>query len=201
MVTGVGAWHVGAGAAALTIGVGAVVTVFTAGTATPVWILISAGVLGGGAAVYGASEVYEGTQTIVYAWDSTAAAPINPVRDYVFDDMLHDRDDYYLLMAISTMGAGYLSQQIDLAYGSENLTITRNKTDSVKSQKSIKPNKASNRDAGKAINDFEGGKYSGTGEYGDVGGHHVHAKAGFKGDVNYDPKKGFSISQQFMEDN
>ena len=25
------------------------------------------------------------------------------------------------------------------------------------------------------------GKYSGTGEYGDVGDHHVHAKAGFKG--------------------
>ena len=46
----------------------------------------------------------------------------------------------------------------------------------------------------------KGGKYSGTGEYGDVGGHHVHAKAGFKGDVNYDPKKEFSISQQFMED-
>ena len=45
------------------------------------------------------------------------------------------------------------------------------------------------------------GKYSGTGEYGDVGGHHVHAKAGFKDDVNYDPKKGFSISQNFMRDN
>lgn len=47
----------------------------------------------------------------------------------------------------------------------------------------------------------KGGSYSGTGEYGDVGGHHVHAKAGFKGDVNYDPKKGFSISQNFMKDN
>ena len=45
------------------------------------------------------------------------------------------------------------------------------------------------------------GTYSGTGEYGEVGGHHVHAKAGFKGDVNYDPKKGFSISQEFMENN
>lgn len=45
------------------------------------------------------------------------------------------------------------------------------------------------------------GSYSGTGEYGDVGGHHVHAKAGFKDDVNYDPKKGFSISQNFMRDN
>ena len=47
----------------------------------------------------------------------------------------------------------------------------------------------------------ESGSYSGTGEYGDVGGHHVHAKAGFKDDVNYDPKKGFSISQNFMRDN
>lgn len=34
-----------------------------------------------------------------------------------------------------------------------------------------------------------------------MGGHHVHAKAGLKGNTNYDPKKGFSISQQFMEDN
>lgn len=49
--------------------------------------------------------------------------------------------------------------------------------------------------------DSESGSYSGTGEYGDVGGHHVHAKAGFKDDVNYDPKKGFSISQNFMRDN
>ena len=48
---------------------------------------------------------------------------------------------------------------------------------------------------------LESGRYSGTGEYGDVGGHHVHAKAGFKGDVNYDPKKGFSISQDFMKEN
>ena len=53
-------------------------------------------------------------------------------------------------------------------------------------------------DAAKAI---KSGKYSGTGEYGDVGGHHVHAKAGFKGDINYDPKKGFSISQDFMKEN
>ena len=28
----------------------------------------------------------------------------------------------------------------------------------------------------------------------------LFAKAGFKGDVNYDPKKGFSISQNFMKD-
>ena len=34
-----------------------------------------------------------------------------------------------------------------------------------------------------------------------MAGHHVHAKAGFKDDVNYDPKKGFSISQNFMRDN
>lgn len=53
-------------------------------------------------------------------------------------------------------------------------------------------------DAAKAI---KSGTPSGTGEYKDVGGHHVHAKAGFKGDVNYDPKKGFSISQDFMENN
>jgi RHS repeat-associated protein len=41
----------------------------------------------------------------------------------------------------------------------------------------------------------------GTGEYGDVGGHHVHAKAAFKDAVTYDKNKGFSISQQFMKDN
>jgi RHS repeat-associated protein len=38
----------------------------------------------------------------------------------------------------------------------------------------------------------------GTGEYKDVGGHHVHAKAGFKDVLNYDPEKGFSISQDYM---
>ena len=31
----------------------------------------------------------------------------------------------------------------------------------------------------------------GTGDYGDVGGHHVHAKAGFKDHLDYDPKKVF----------
>ena len=41
----------------------------------------------------------------------------------------------------------------------------------------------------------------GTGEYAEVGGHHVHAKAAFRGDANYDPNKGFSISQKFMENN
>ncbi|MCO6519407.1 RHS repeat-associated core domain-containing protein, partial [Snodgrassella sp.] len=38
----------------------------------------------------------------------------------------------------------------------------------------------------------------GIGKYKDVGGHHVHAKAGFKNNLNYDPKKGFSISQDYM---
>ena len=41
----------------------------------------------------------------------------------------------------------------------------------------------------------------GTGEYSKVGGHHIHAKAGFKKNINYDPKKGFSISQKFMKEN
>ncbi len=42
---------------------------------------------------------------------------------------------------------------------------------------------------------------SGAGEYSSVGGHHVHAKAAFKGCMSYDPKKGFSISQEFMRAN
>ncbi|RDU23588.1 hypothetical protein DWV06_08795 [Anaerosacchariphilus polymeriproducens] len=29
----------------------------------------------------------------------------------------------------------------------------------------------------------------------------MHAKAAFKGDINYDPNKGFSISQDFMKNN
>jgi RHS repeat-associated protein len=37
------------------------------------------------------------------------------------------------------------------------------------------------------------------GKYDDVGGHHVHAKAAFRDAVKYDPDKGFSISQEFME--
>jgi hypothetical protein len=41
----------------------------------------------------------------------------------------------------------------------------------------------------------------GKGEYSKVGGHHVHAKSAFKDNVNYDSKKGFSISQSFMKDN
>ncbi|SDL50114.1 RHS repeat-associated core domain-containing protein [Dendrosporobacter quercicolus] len=48
---------------------------------------------------------------------------------------------------------------------------------------------------------YEGSSNAEVGEYGDVGGHHVHAKAAFKGDVAYDPNKGFSISQKFMEEN
>ncbi|MGT4070892.1 UNVERIFIED_CONTAM: RHS repeat-associated core domain-containing protein [Aeromonas hydrophila] len=39
----------------------------------------------------------------------------------------------------------------------------------------------------------------GTGEYKDVGGHHVHAKAGFKNNPKYDPRTGFSISQEYMD--
>jgi hypothetical protein len=38
------------------------------------------------------------------------------------------------------------------------------------------------------------------GEYGDIGGHHVHAKAAFKNIIQYDPKKGFSVSQKLMSD-
>lgn len=44
-----------------------------------------------------------------------------------------------------------------------------------------------------------GWKKCGTGEYKDVGGHHVHAKAGFKTEAKYDPKKGFSLSQDYMD--
>ena len=39
----------------------------------------------------------------------------------------------------------------------------------------------------------------GTGTYENVGGHHVYAKSGFRGHPEYDPQKGFSISQEFME--
>lgn len=38
------------------------------------------------------------------------------------------------------------------------------------------------------------------GQYKPTGGHHVHSKAGFKDNVNYDPDKGFSISQAFMKE-
>ena len=42
---------------------------------------------------------------------------------------------------------------------------------------------------------------AGTGPYSQVKGHHIHAKAAFKGDINYDLNKGFSISQDFMKNN
>ncbi len=38
----------------------------------------------------------------------------------------------------------------------------------------------------------------GMGEYGRVGGHHVHAKAAFRGHATYDARKGFSVSQEYM---
>ena len=41
----------------------------------------------------------------------------------------------------------------------------------------------------------------GTGKYKDEKGHHVHAKAAFSGDSNYNANEAFSISQQFMEEN
>jgi hypothetical protein len=37
------------------------------------------------------------------------------------------------------------------------------------------------------------------GEYKTIRGHHVHAKKAFEGHVNYDPKKGFSISNELMK--
>ena len=37
-----------------------------------------------------------------------------------------------------------------------------------------------------------------VGEYRIVGGHHVHAKAGFKGHGTYDLNQGFSVSQDYM---
>ena len=44
-------------------------------------------------------------------------------------------------------------------------------------------------------------KYDKTGEYEDVGGHHIFAKSAFKGDANYDADKAFCISQEFMTSN
>ena len=37
-----------------------------------------------------------------------------------------------------------------------------------------------------------------TGEYRKVKGHHVHSKKAFEDNITYDPKKGFSISEEFM---
>ncbi|WP_032139592.1 hypothetical protein [Rickettsia tamurae] len=36
------------------------------------------------------------------------------------------------------------------------------------------------------------------GPYGKVGGHHPYAKKAFEGNINYDPKKGFAVSEEFM---
>jgi hypothetical protein len=41
---------------------------------------------------------------------------------------------------------------------------------------------------------------AGVGRYGDVGGHHVHAKAAFKDNVKYSSADGFAISQSFMRE-
>jgi hypothetical protein len=41
---------------------------------------------------------------------------------------------------------------------------------------------------------------TGVGKYSKVGGHHVHAKAGFKNAAQYSKSKGFSISQKYMKD-
>ncbi len=40
---------------------------------------------------------------------------------------------------------------------------------------------------------------AGTGKYSSVGGHHVHAKAGFKGHATYSKSKGFAIGQDYMK--
>jgi hypothetical protein len=37
------------------------------------------------------------------------------------------------------------------------------------------------------------------GEYRHTKGHHVHAKKAFEGNINYDPKKGFFISNEYMQ--
>ena len=46
---------------------------------------------------------------------------------------------------------------------------------------------------------IDGVDESGIGLYKNVKGHHIHAKAAFKGHVSYDMKKGLSISQDFMK--
>jgi len=38
-----------------------------------------------------------------------------------------------------------------------------------------------------------------VGDYRHVKGHHVHAKAGFKGHGTYNPRSGFSVSQDYMQ--
>ncbi len=54
--------------------------------------------------------------------------------------------------------------------------------------------KAGGDEAGKLAKDIA----QEAGRYAEVGGHHVHAKAAFKNHMNYNPKDGFSISQEFM---
>jgi RHS repeat-associated protein len=48
------------------------------------------------------------------------------------------------------------------------------------------------------LEEIQSGLPGQKGQYGHVGGHHVHAKASFKG-PGFDPNKGFSISQQYMK--
>ena len=58
--------------------------------------------------------------------------------------------------------------------------------------------------AGSGIGNLKGTNVAteaGTGSYSQVKGHHIHAKAALKGDINYDLNKGFSISQDFMKNN
>lgn len=37
-----------------------------------------------------------------------------------------------------------------------------------------------------------------AGQFKEVGGHHIHAKSGFRGHPTYDPERGFSISEAYM---
>ena len=43
--------------------------------------------------------------------------------------------------------------------------------------------------------------YKEKGAYSEIKGHHIFAKAAFRGEENYNYRKAFSISQKFMEDN
>ncbi|MGO0060741.1 hypothetical protein ACTID9_12140 [Brevibacillus fluminis] len=55
--------------------------------------------------------------------------------------------------------------------------------------------------AGKALsNQIRKDLLKELGEYKNAGGHHIHAKAGFRGHATYSPDEGFAISQQFMRD-
>ena len=46
---------------------------------------------------------------------------------------------------------------------------------------------------------YQGSTYSGTGEYGDVGGHHVHAKAAFKENVIMTLIKDFLLAKNLWK--